>query len=305
MAWYTLFVLAKTYGMFTQYIGIDWSGASGPNLRKLQVAACELGKSLPQLVQPSESKYWRRDDLINWIIKKAKRSRILVGIDFGFAYPYLDKGAYFPGHPESPKLASDLWRKVDSICQDEPDFYAGRFYKDRAATFSPYLCYQSYTGVYFDNNRLRRTEQACNLIGTRPTCLFKCVGADQAGSGSAAGMRVLHFLTTNHSRTISVWPFYNISQGKSAMVEIYPRLFFTIAGKDSQQWNKLDIVNAVLQHFGSEPLMQDVVIRSEDTVDAIVSAAALRHVSRHSDVWHPQNMDEITRQYEGWIFGCT
>lgn len=268
------------------------------------MAACEPGKSLPQLVTPVGSKYWRRDDLISWIIKEANRGRILVGIDFGFAYPYLDKGAYFPGHPESPKLASDLWRKVDSICQDESGFYAGPFYKDRAATFSEYLCYQSYTGPYFDNNRLRRTEQACKCIGTRPACLFKLVGADQAGSGSVAGMRVLHFLATNHSRTISIWPFYHISQAKSAVVEIYPRLFFAIAGEDSQQWNNLDIVNAVLQYFGSEPVNHDITVDSEDKVDAIVSAAALRSLSGHYDVWHPENVDGVTMQYEGWIFGC-
>lgn len=290
--------------MFKKYIGIDWSGANGPYLKKLQVAVCEPGKSLPQLVSPSKGKYWRRDDLVDWIIKEVKQSRILVGIDFGFAYPYLDKSAYFPRHPESPKSASDLWQKVDSICQGEPNFYAGPFYKERVTTFSEYLCYQSYKGAYFDNNRLRRTEQACKLIGTRPTSLFKCVGADQVGSGSAAGMRVLHFLATNHNRKISIWPFDNVSQGKSAMVEIFPRLFFTLAGKDSQQWNKVDIVNAVLQHFGSELLTQDVTIDSEDTVDAIVSAAALRNLSYRFDVWHPQNIDEETRQYEGWIFGC-
>lgn len=290
--------------MFMKYIGIDWSGASGPYLKRLQVAVCEPGKSVPQLALPSKGKYWRRDDLVDWIIKEARQSRILVGVDFGFAYPCLDKSAYFPGHPESPKLASDLWQKVDSICQGEPNFYAGPFYKDRVTTFSEYLCYQSYKGAHFDNNRLRRTEQACRLIGTRPTCLFKFVGADQVGSGSAAGMRALHFLATNHNRTISVWPFDNISQGKSAMVEIYPRLFFALAGKDSQQWNKLDIVNAVLQHFDSGLLTQDLTIYSEDTVDAIVSAAALRNLSGRFDVWHPQNMDEKTRQYEGWIFGC-
>jgi hypothetical protein len=117
-------------------------------------------------------------------------------------------------------------------------------------------------------------------------------------------MRALYFLAKNHSSTISIWPFDNVSQGKSVLVEIFPRLFFTLAGRDPQQWINVDIVNAVLQHFGSEQMTQDITTNSEDEVDAIVSAAALRDLSSRFDVWHPQNLDEKTRQSEGWIFSC-
>ncbi len=303
-AWYTLLVAAKTHGTFEKYIGIDWSGASGPYLKKLQVAACDPGESLPKIVLPPRGKYWRRDDLIDWIIREAKHRRILVGADFAFAYPYCDESAYFPKHPASPESPQALWKKIDSICKGEPSFYAGPFYKDRGTPFSEYLCYQTYRGAHFDSNRLRRTEQACELVGTRPTSVFKCVGPDQVGSGSASGMRVLHFLAANHSRTISIWPFDSVSESKSTLVEIFPRLFFALAGKNSRQWRVDDIVNAVLRYFGSEPLTQGATTISEDEADAIVSAVALRTLSSRMDVWYPQSLDEEIRRFEGWILGC-
>jgi hypothetical protein len=294
-----------TQGIFKKYIGIDWSGARGPYLKKLKVAVCGPGESVPKLVLPPKDKYWRRDELIDWIIKEAKQRRILVGADLSFAYPYFDKSAYFPGHPGSPESAPALWQTVESICRDEPHFYAGPFYKDRATPFSEYLCYQTYRGSHFDNNRLRRTEQACELVGTRPTCAFKCVGPDQVGSGSAAGMRALHFLATNHKNIMSIWPFDSISESKSTLVEIFPRLFFVLAKKDSRQWSNARTLNAVLKHFGSEPLTQGVTTASEDEVDAIISTAALRALSSRTEVWYPQSLDEETQRFEGWIFGCT
>lgn len=292
--------------MFEKFIGIDWSGAKGPCLKKLQVAVCKPGGSLPELHPPPKGKHWHRDELVDWIIKEANQRRILMGADFAFAYPYCDKNAYFPGHHESPESALALWQKIDSICRDERHFYAGRFYKTKDAPYSMYLLYQKYKGPDYDNNRhrLRTTEQACKNMGTLPTCTFKCVGPDQVGSGSAAGMRVLHFLATNHSGTISIWPFDSVSQSRSTLVEIFPRLFFAIAGRNPQNWKVNDTMNAVLKHFGSEPLMQDVTKYSEDEIDAIVSAAALRALSCHMEFWNPESLDEETRRFEGWIFGC-
>ena len=263
------------------------------------------GESVPKLVLPLEGENWCRDELVDWVIEEANQRRILVGADFSFAYPYCDQNAYFPGHLEGPESAPALWQAVETICQDEPNFYGGPFYKDQAAPFSQYLCYQTYKGPHFDNNRLRRTEQACELMGTRPTCPFKCVGPDQVGAGSAAGMRALHFLATNHSNILSIWPFDSLVESKSTLVEIFPRLFFTLAKEDPWQWNNAGTMNAVLKYIGSEPLTQGTTLGSEDEVDAIVSAAALRGLSFNSEVWYPQSLDEETRLCEGWIFGST
>jgi len=255
----------------------------------------------------SENKNRCRYELVDWIIREANQRRILVGADFAFAYPYCDRSAYFPRHHnKSPESAAALWQAVDTICHDEPDFYGGPFYRTEDAPFSMYLLYQKYTGSEYDNNRhrLRTTEQVCKDMGTPPTCTFKCVGPDQVGSGSAAGMRVLHFLAKNHSGTISIWPFDSVSQSRSTLVEIFPRLFFAIAGRKPRKWKVNDTVNAVLKHFGSEPLIQDISKYSEDEIDAIVSAAALRELSSNPKFWHPQGLDMKTQRFEGWIFGC-
>lgn len=302
--WYTSLVVATTQGRFEEFIGIDWSGAKGPYLKNLKVAGCVPGGSVPKLMLPPKGENWRRDELVDWVIEEANQRCILVGADFAFAYPYRDQNAYFPRHLESPESAPSLWQTVETICKDEPNFYGGPFYKDQAAPFSQYFCYQTYRGPYFDNNRLRRTDQACELMGTRPTCSFKCVGPDQVGAGSAAGMRALHFLATNHSKVLSIWPFDSLVDGKSTLVEIFPRLFFILAREDPQQWNSISVINAVLEHFGSKPLPHDRV-GSEDEIDAIVSAAALRSLSSDGAAWHPEALGVEVRTYEGWIFGST
>lgn len=233
-----------TAGRFEKFIGIDWSGAQGPRMKRLKVAACVPGRSVPKLVLAPNGRNWRRDELVDWIIEEANQGRILVGADFAFAYPYCDRKAYFPEHPESPKSVVALWQAVDSICHDGPNFYGGPFYKDQTAPFSNYLLYQKYRGPYFDNNRMRITEQACELF-TRPTSPFKCVGPDQVGSGSAAGMRALHFITANYSDILTIWPFNSLSQNKSTLVEIFPRLFFVLAKENPRQWSDFTAVNAL------------------------------------------------------------
>ncbi len=289
---------------FDKFIGVDWSGAEGPYVKKLKVAVCMPGKAAPRLVQPTRSQIWRRDDLVDWITRETKSQRVLVGIDFAFAYPYCDKSDYFPGSLKSPDSALTLWQTIEASCHVDNNFYGGRFYKDVSGPFSQYLCYQTYKGLRFDNHRLRETEKACELIGTRPACTFKCVGPDQVGSGSAAGMRVLDLIAKKYGKTIYIWPFDDLTERKSVFVEIFPRLFFILAGRDPQRWRDYSTVNAVLMYFNSEPLSSDIAIGSEDDVDAIVSAAALRNLSLNTDVWLSGKINKRILQYEGWIFGC-
>lgn len=290
-------------GIFEKFIGIDWSGAKRP--KNLRVAVCELGKLVPKL----EGEHWHRDELVEWIVREANQRRILVGTDFAFAYPYCDENAYFPRLAESPVSVLALWQAIDNICQDEYHFYAGPIYKDRTTPFSDYFCYQDGARPHYSKNRLRRTEdKICAEFYTQPSCVFKCVGPDQVGPGSVAGMRALHFLVTNHTHTMSIWPFDSISKNKSVLVEIFPRLFFACAGEDSRQWKDLNTVNTVLRHFESEPLEQGFDFSSkyaEDKIDAIISAAALRELSSHPKVWRPRSLEGKAQRFEGWIFGCT
>lgn len=290
---------------FEIFIGIDWSGARRSRNNKIRVAVCEPGESTPVLVMPSDGMNWSRDATVRWLIHEVKQKRVLAGIDFAFAYPYCDRNSYFPLHRSVPKSASILWRTVETICEAEPDFYGGSFYRNRTTKFSEYFCVPPHKGRYFDSRRLRKTEQVCANKGVRPASPFKCIGPDQVGPGSVAGMRVLHLLHTSHGKTLSIWPFDNLVADKSTLVEIFPRLFFAIAGQSPQGWKDEQVINAVLQYYLSKPLpYQKSTTYSEDDIDAIISAAALRYLSRYGDVWFSQDMDDETRTHEGWIFGC-
>jgi len=287
---------------FEKFIEIDWSGAKSPRNKTLKVAICEPGDLPPILMSPQGHQYWGRVELFHWIIGEAQRCRILVGLDFAFGYPYCDRSAYFPDSNVSPRLAKELWQAVESVCQTEKNLYGGFLYRDQRSPFYEYFWYPKHTGAYFDGKRLRKTELAC-LNKTRPSCPFKCLGADQVGSGSAAGMRALYLIDRNYACFFCIWPFDHLANGKSTIVEIFPRLFLYAVSKDSRQLDYTNATNAVLNQFGSKALPQGIKVKSEDERDSIISAAAIRYLSSDIGVWYPEGLDEETRLHEGWIFG--
>lgn len=161
---------------FEKFIAIDWSGAKGPRNKNLKVATCELGDMSPILVPPPGYQYWGRTEIFHWLVGEAQRRRILVGLDFAFAYPYCDRNVYFLDGSGSPQNAKELWQAVESVCQTETEksLYGGFLYRDPHSPFYEYSWYLKHTGAYFDGKRLRKTELAC-LNKTRPSCPFKCL----------------------------------------------------------------------------------------------------------------------------------
>lgn len=290
---------------FEKFIAIDWSGARSPKNR-IQVAICQSGDMSPTLVPPWKSQYWGRAEVLYWIVGEAQKHNILVGFDFAFAYPYCDRNAYFPDNNCSPESASELWQAVESVCQTETliekGLYGGFLYQNPWSPFYEYFWHPKHKGDHFDGDRLRNTELAC-LDKTRPSCTFKCLGADQVGSSSVAGMRALHLIERNYGRFFSIWPFDHLAKAKSAIVEIFPRLFLRAANKDLRCLDYTNATNAVLTHFGSKVLPRGIEVESEDERDSIISAAAIRSLSSDIGVWHPEGLDEPTRLHEGWIFG--
>ena len=289
---------------FDRLVAIDWSGAKGPPLPGLQVAESHAGSSAPILISNQIAGNWRRSDLAQWISRQmAGSERLLLGFDFGFAYPYCDASAYFPGHLCCPKNAPGLWASVDKICAVDKEFYGGLFYKKETAPYADYLCYQTYTGAKFDNSRLRVTEERCVEVATRPSCMFKCVGPDSVGIGSVAGMRFLHQLKTTYRDRLAIWPFDDISNAHSVVVEIFPRLFFHLANNNPQLWQERTVLNSTLAFYRASQLSPTTVIDTEDKADAIISSAALRSFAQETKCWSPQQMSEEARTREGWIFG--
>lgn len=290
---------------FRQYIAVDWSGARGPGLKGLQVAVSAPGRAPPSVVKPPR-KTWRRSDLADWIARLIQSAGpLLIGLDFAFAYPYCDgkRRAYFPGSARSPADPFALWKTVERICQRAWDFYGGPFYGNPQAPFADYLCYRKPIGPRYAGNRYRLTEKVClDVHRVRPTCVFKCVGAESVGCGSVAGMRFLHHFAGGTQNDVAVWPFQPSSR-RCVFVEIFPRLYYVQAGQDPRGWHQPTVCNRVLAHFHSDPIPPSFQVQTEDQADALVSAAAIRRSASRSECWQPPSMTTCAQRYEGWIFG--
>ncbi len=289
---------------FDRFVGVDWSGARGPELPGLQVAMATDGRSPPCLVPPpGGGKLWTRDMFADWLVKEtfSGNDRVLVGLDFAFSFPRHDTGEFFPGSPDTPYTVFDLWRHVDGRCGNTESFYAGTFVEDKR--------YASYFqgGVRYEH-RLRMTDERCHRMGWgRPETVFKLVGPAQVGKGSLAGMRVLHRLRGEIPR-LRVWPF-DPSESRSATVavEVYPGAFVRMSEAAKGKVRDVKTLNRILEFYDSESLRDDVLEGGApgDRADALIVAAALRHLSGKGKVWNPPGLCAARRWHEGWIFGVT
>ncbi len=298
-------VIIKEKGLnFSRFIGIDWSGARDPR-RGLKIAECFPGRAVPQIVPKGGSKGWRRREVLDWLIDLNSRGEPLIaGFDFAFAYPYCDEKAYFPGHGHTPDNVEVLWGLIDSVCRDAEGFYGGPFYLTQDAPFADYLLYMNYKGKKY-RPRMRVADDLCAKMAGNPAPVFKCVGPESVGIGSVAGMRFLYAVKSKSNKDFSIWPFQRENQGRSVIVEIFPRYFYILAGANPRQWHNRTEVNKALKYFDSEPLPPGLEIESEDQIDAIVSAAAIRHLAGKPKIWQPAGLNECARAHEGWIFGVT
>jgi len=283
------------------YVGIDWSGKGGNGrARGLQIATCHPGAAAPTLVRHAQNWNWRRDEALDLLSAHAAQERVLAGLDFAFSYPFCDAGAYFPGHAATPAGRAALWQTVEGACANAPWFYGGPFLAP-ASPFAAYFVTQAGAGPQYQH-RFRATEVACAAAGANPPCAFHCVGA-QVGTGSLAGMRVLHSVSNHHADAWSIWPFQALEEDRSTMVEVFPTLFQVQAGLPGGDLTHLPTMNAALAALGSAPLADAPA--TEDEADALLIAAALRHLDQPgAAAWHPPGLQGGPQEFEGWIFGA-
>ncbi|HBV78541.1 MAG TPA: hypothetical protein DEB58_02635, partial [Alphaproteobacteria bacterium] len=215
---------------FSSFLGVDWSGAKGKSHAGLQLAHARPGKSAPLRVSPPLSKYWSRQQVFDYLVEMAENAKakapVLVGIDFAFAHPFVDKDSYFPGIDMSPANALSLWAMVDQVNAGQPDLYGGAMFR-HALWGDYYLAPPTYQARHYASRR-RITEMAARAAGRSPSPTFKAVGADNVSTGSLAGMRLLHRLKQQLGARLSVWPFDDIVTGQTnlVLVEIFPSFYF-------------------------------------------------------------------------------
>ncbi len=286
---------------FDKIVAIDWSGAKRTN-KKIQVAEYRPDKDNVKLVSPRQGVNWTRGKVWERYFGERCNERILIGIDFAFAYPFCDKRAYFPGHNETPRDATLLWAKVEEICAGESDFYAGPFYLTENAKFSGYLLFRRYTESMYEE-RFRKTEDKCKQAGFTPSDVFKCVGPS-VGVGSIAGFRFLHKIKTKSAARI--WPFCGkpTSIG-TTVVEIYPALFTKPAGVYSNRNPETKQLMHALKCYKVD-LAPELISRksfTDDERDALVSAAGMKRWldCKGKSAWEAAERSHA--MYEGWIFG--
>lgn len=277
---------------FDRYIAVDWSGAEMPG-RSIQVASCSRSADV-SLESPPQHTYhinWRRQDVLEFVFGLTQgRARVLVGLDFAFALPFCDAGAYFPGKTKAPRTPWDLWHTVDDVCQGAPDYYGGSFFRNESASYSSYFMWQQEGQVFKGSNyeeRYRVTEKLAILRRTAPKSVFRCLGQGQVGTGSVAGMRWLYHLKKLQGEMVQIWPFEKDTKPRVIIVEIYPRLCRLFL-------SKADLVR--VSATADEP-------NREDKEDALISAQALRRLAAADETWQLSEAVAAAAEYEGWIFG--
>ena len=281
---------------FENYIGIDWSGDKNNFQKGISVSLCKKGNNVPKIIKPNQ-KYWSRTCLINWLNKKIKHQKSLIGFDFSFSYPFYDYFSYFPGIKESPINPKSLWLMIETINEQKDNLYGGDIW-NREPYSRFYNAPKSKGKLYASRRRLTEIYAKNKIYSPSPT--FNCVGPGAVGTGSLAGMRTLNLL----KKYIYIWPFdnYQISN-KSVCVEIFPTYYFRLSSvKPSKNIGYThENINKSLSFFNSNPLDKNYVLGGpdQDDADAIISSAALRYFSNQKDVWRVPSVSKK----EGWIFG--
>lgn len=280
---------------FDRFLAIDWSGAMGERQRGIQIAYLDIEAGTgPVLMRLPDAKNWGRVVIKNLIAKLARADRrTLVGLDFCFSVPWPEEG---PLPDENIRLNSveDLWELVEITCSGEAHYYAGPAIRNLDSAFSPYILCDRYRGDQFRFDRFRETEKQ---LSPKPASIFHCMGAKQVGPGSFAGMRMFNALRDMNDSRIAIWPFDPMENANVVLCEIYPSLYYQMAGLKRAYDN--NTIRSVLDYFfsGSPPEMS-----IQDEADAVISVAALRSLSADPAFFaNPRAL--VAARKEGWIFG--
>lgn len=277
---------------FTHFAAIDWSGAKGRRHRGIAIATCEAGKNAPRLTAPE--RIWSRTDVFDWVKEKAGGpDRWLIGFDFSFAPPIVERGCYLPGE-NVPRNARAFWAYVDRCCGDE-DLGAASFLEQR---HRPHFYFGAADGRKADFMHFRQCELAFNTAGGgKPSTVYDAIGAAQVAKASFAGMRLLHHL----GNAAPVWPFDALHPEKSAVVEIYCRAFIRLGGARGLKLRTAADLNTVLAALGSASAADQCY--SDHQTDVLAAAAGLRAIAADPRYWQPRGLTPEIACTEGWTFG--
>ena len=278
---------------FGSFVAIDWSGAKGRRHKGIAIAEAREDRP-PRLIRPDH--VWSREEVLDWLLKRAAREPTLFGFDFSFAPPFVERGAYLPGEPNVPETAREFWAYVDARCDDE-DLGAASFLEQ---AHRRHFYFGIADGVKADFVRFRQCDARLNTQGGRKTAsAYDAIGAAQVAKASFSGMRLLHRLDGQ----VAIWPMDPLTEGGSAVVEIYTRIYLRRAGMPGSKLRSRAALNLALEGLGSPPVRLRFEPNDHQT-DALVTAAGMRALARSEpNAFSPEGLTPELARAEGWTFG--
>jgi len=278
---------------FAAYVAIDWSGAKGSRHRGIAIAEAS-GDGPPRLVRPTH--VWSRQEVLQWLARRAAREPTLFGFDFSFAPPLIEKGEYLPGEPGVPGTAREFWAYVDDKSTDE-DLGAASFLE---LVHRRHFYFGIADGVKAEFVRFRQCDARLNAQGGRKTAsAYDAIGAAQVAKASFSGMRLLNRL---HGR-VAIWPMDPLPERGSAIVEIYTRIYIRRSGLSGTKLRSRAELNRALKGLGSPPARLRFEPNDHQT-DALVTAAGMRALARgEARAFDPEGLTAQIALTEGWTFG--
>ena len=279
---------------FHSYVAIDWSGAKGARHKGIAIAEARAGDSPPRLVRAGH--VWSREEVLEWLLRRAEKEPTLFGFDFSFAPPFVERGAYLPGETGVPEIARDFWAYVDERSEDV-DLGAASFLEQ---AHRRHFYFGIADGAKADFMRFRLCDQQLNRQGGRKTAsAFDAIGAAQVAKASFAGMRLLHRLDGK----VAIFPMDPLPERGSAVVEIYTRIYLRRAGMTGTKLRSRKQLNAALAGLHSRPVRLRFEPNDHQT-DALVTAAGMRELARTEPrAFAPEGLTPQIARTEGWTFG--
>ena len=277
---------------FTRFACADWSGAKGSRHPGIALAVCAAGDEAPHLVTPPD-KVWSRQAIADWLL--AQDDDLLIGFDFSFAPPFIERGSYLPGD-DVPTSAREFWAYVDHVCND-PDLGAASFLEQRHRR---HFYFGAADGTKSDYLFWRQCELLNTNSSGKASTVYDAIGASQVAKASFAGMRLLHQMRA----AVAIWPFAPLPERGKVALEIYTTIAARAAGvaKGRSKIRDASGLDLALETLGSKthlPLNR----YTDHATDALITAAWLRNVAGNPQLWAPDALNFEIAATEGWTFG--
>jgi hypothetical protein len=278
---------------FESYVAIDWSGAKGKRHKGIAIAEAR-GESAPRLVRAGH--IWSREEVLQWLLKRAAKEHTLFGFDFSLAPPLIERGEYLPGEPNVPATAREFWAYVDRMSNDE-DLGAASFLE---VAHRRHFYFGIADGVKAGFMHFRQCDGRLNAQGGRKIAsAYDAIGAAQVAKASFSGMRLMHQLDGK----VAIWPMDPLPERGSVVVEIYTRIYLRRAGMSGVKLRSRAELNRALKGLDSPPARLRFEPNDHQT-DALVTAAGMRLLARTEPrAFAPEGLTHHIARTEGWTFG--